>query len=352
MWLTRAETSCLIADFVFLVFAGLPIGTWQTALQQKVNEFRASAYPESTKSTYRTHLKTYLTFCLAFGFDPVPASQQCLSQYISALSQILKFQSIKQYLNIVRLIHLEAGLPNPLKENWYISTILNGARRVLGDQQNPKLPITPQILLNIHKKLNLSTPIEALFWAALLVGFFAFLRKSNLLPPSKGFDPDKHLTRQDFNLITNGIAIDIKWSKTIQFKQRSFQVVVPMVAGSELCPVKASLHAFRLAPNFPRDPAFSFRVGSVLSVLSYSEFLSKLRKILHTLGLSPSSYAGHSLRRGGATWAFTCGVSSEFIKTQGDWKSDSYQRYLHLSTQEKSSVALKMAQGLKNFNSS
>jgi len=329
------------------LFAGLPIVTWKAALQQQVNHFRASAYPESTKATYRTHLKTYLIFCLAFGFNPVPASQQCLSQYISALSQILKFQSIKQYLNIVRLIHLESGFVNPLQDNWYIRSILNGARRVLGDVQIPKLPITPQILKKIHTKLNLSLPRDALFWAATLVGFFAFLRKSNLFPPSKGFDPNKHLTRQDFKIVEHGLSVDIKWSKTIQFSQRVLQVVVPLIPGSLLCPVTAVWHAFNLAPNATLDPAFSFRVGQALSVLTYKEFVTKLRQILDSIGLPASSYAGHSLRRGGATWAYSCGVSGEFIKLQGDWKSEAYQKYLSLSTDDKSFVALKMAAGLK-----
>ena len=37
-------------------------------------------------------------------------------------------------------MHLEAGLPNPLEKNWYVSSILKGIRRVKGDASVQKLP--------------------------------------------------------------------------------------------------------------------------------------------------------------------------------------------------------------------
>ena len=49
----------------------------------------------------------------------------------------------------------------------------------------------------------------------------------------------------------------------------------------------------------------------------------------HLLG-SARRFSGHSLRRGGATFAFQCGIPSELIKLQGDWRSDAYMLYLSL----------------------
>ena len=48
------------------------------------------------------------------------------------------------------------------------------------------------------------------------------------------------------------------------------------------------------------------------------------------LSLDPADFSGHSLRRGGATFAFQCGIPSELIKLQGDWRSDAYMLYLTL----------------------
>jgi hypothetical protein len=330
------------------LFAGLPLDIWNRTLQHQVDKFRSRAYPESTKSTYRTHLKTYLAFCVALGFVPVPASQQCISKYVAALSQILTYNSLKQYLNIIRLLHLEAGFPNPLLDNWYLKSILQGVRRTLGDAQKPKLPITPDILLRVVTKLDLSIPKDSLFWASILLGFFTFLRKSNLFPPATGFDPKLHLVRSDFQLSPPNFSVKIKSSKTIQFQDRQLTLVIPSNPGNILCPVTALLRAFSLAPNLPLDPAFSFRVGTRLVTFSYLDFLKKLRSILGALGYPSSEYSGHSLRRGGASWAFSCGLPTEFIKKHGDWKSDAYQKYLHLSIQEQHHLAQQMVLNLPN----
>ena len=216
----------------------------------------------------------------------------------------------------------------------------------MGDQQSPKLPITPEILIKISHVLNLASPKDSMFWAAILVGFFAFLRKSNLFPPNKGFDPLKHLIREDFTQIPQGLLLRLKWSKTLQFRERAVTLVVPSIPDSPLCPVTAVRQAFSSTSSWPQDPAFSFRVGPVLSITSYREFVARLRSILQILGYPPASYAGHSLRRGGASWAFKCGVPAEFIKMQGDWRSDAYQKYLELSVTDKSVVAQKMGSNL------
>ena len=69
--------------------------------------------------------------------------------YPAYLAQRLKSSSIRQYLNIVRITHLEAGLVNQLKDNWYISSTLKGVDRVKGKAVSRKSPITPDILFRI-----------------------------------------------------------------------------------------------------------------------------------------------------------------------------------------------------------
>jgi len=49
------------------------------------------------------------------------------------------------------------------------------------------------------------------------------------------------------------------------------------------------------------------------------------------LDLDPQSFSPHSFRRGGASFAFECNVPGEFIKFQGDWRSDGYLVYLEMS---------------------
>ena len=58
------------------------------------------------------------------------------------------------YVSIVRLIHLELGLKNPLKENWFVSSVLSGIKRGKGASQSYKLPVDISMLRQFHQKIK------------------------------------------------------------------------------------------------------------------------------------------------------------------------------------------------------
>ena len=77
------------------------------------------------------------------------------------------------------------------------------------------------------------------FKVAYLLGFFAFLRLSNLCPHSAStFDILKHLTRGDVFFHNNGVKILIKWRKTMQLGNQAKIISIPLL-NSVLCPVLA-----------------------------------------------------------------------------------------------------------------
>ena len=51
------------------------------------------------------------------------------------------------------------------------------------------------------------------------------------------------------------------------------------------------------------------------------------------LGLESKDYAGHSMRRGGATSMAIRGVPVWIIKAIGNWRSDCFMRYIQLGEQ-------------------
>ena len=143
-------------------------------LDQEVSRLRQLTFAESSRRTYSCQLLLYLKFCSSLNISPVPISQHDLGRYIAFISSKLSFSSVRQYLNAVRLLHLEGGYANPLLDNWYISSILKGMRRLKGDASRQKLPITCQILQRILTVLDFDKPFDLCFWAACLVGFFSF----------------------------------------------------------------------------------------------------------------------------------------------------------------------------------
>ena len=274
-------------------------------------------------------------------------THQVLARYIAFLADRLKFSSIKQYLNIVRILHQEQGLPNPLKDNYHVDLTLRGVRRVLGDKVTQKLPITPEILLRIKSQLNPQSTEEMLFWAAALAAFFGMLRRSNVLhnPP---FNSEIHLRRLDVRLFKWGLALRVRWSKTIQFRDRELLIPLPAMPSHPLDPVSAILKAFSLAPGAP-DEGPAFVSPSNFLPLSPARFSQILKSHIKKIGYDHHKYSGHSFRRGGATWAMRNHFPAEVIKFMGDWKSDAYMAYIDMPLQARINYSKQMAAKLPHY---
>jgi hypothetical protein len=257
---------------------------------------------------------------------PVPASEEFIAKYAAFLARRLKPASVKQYLNIIRILHNEANMSNPLQDNWYVHTTLKGIEREKGTAVARKVPITPDILQQILECLDLSCVGDSMFWAACLLMFFATLRKSNLVSDSvASFSADKQFCRADISFIDDCVHIKVKYSKTIQFKERGYTVVLPRLH-HPLCPVTALRRALQKCPLPSSAPAF---VTNILGTPMTGSWLgAKLRTIVRRVGLDPRLYTSHSFRRGSAVWALQCGVPGEIVKQMGDWKSECYHQYL------------------------
>ena len=280
----------------------------------RVRQLRTQALATSTRGTYNTHLKSYLSFCNLLACSPLPVTQETVCRYVAHLSARLSYSSVRQYLSVLRYISLEANLPNPLLNNWHLSTLLKGLKREMGASVCKKAPVTPELLLGMRSRLIMSSSLDRAVWAAALLMFFCLLRKSNALPASlNSFCPGKHLARQDFSLapqgLPYGLVVNLRWSKTIQYRERALLCPLPKLPGHPLCPVTALAAAFALDPlPLREDPAFWFSHNGVWKPLTYPTFLTRFRTLLSALGRDPASFAVHSFRRGGASWAFAQGL--------------------------------------------
>ena len=98
---------------------------------------------------------------------------------------------------------------------------------------------------------------------------------------------------------------------------------------------KVSCGFSSLVPSQASSPLFVVNHFGSLQPLLAAHFNRFLKSCVAAVGLNPSNFSSRSFRQGGATFAFNCGAPTEFIKTQGDWRSDAYLVYLKLSTEKK-----------------
>ena len=304
-----------------------------------VGKLKGLALEESTKRSYQTHRKAYLDFCALYALNPVPVSVQQATRYAAYLSKRLAPQSIPKYLNILRVLHLEAGLPDPqVMQMFELKSVLTGYEKLRGLTVHRVTPITPALLLALRGTIDFTTVGGACMWAACLVGFYGLLRKSNLFPSClKSFNPEKQLTKSDICSTPWGVEIVVRWTKTVQKKEYVLKVPLLAMPGHPLCPVAAVRAVFILTRAMPMDGPVFYREDKKLGLtpILYKWFLNELRGLLKGLGHDPSEFGSHSFRRGGASWALHCGLQSDVIKVLGDWKSQAYQAYLEIPVDQK-----------------
>ena len=297
-------------------------------------------------NTRRSQWRSYLRFCTSYHLVPVPAEDQTIIRFLIHLSYYCKYSTVINYLSAINVLHRHFGLNVTFQEVFSIKLILRGFRRILGDAPVEKLPMTPDILLRLHPQLTARS--DSGFWAAMLIGFYTFFRKSNLVPKSvKDFDPAKNLCRRDIIVRPWGLVICVRWSKTIQFRER--QLLIPVMRlsqGHPLCPVQAyERHVLEFPVSQPSPVFLHYRKGHA-TAMTHSVFTDKLRKVLSHAGFQASKFSGHSFRRGGASYAFRCGAPVELISLQGDWSSDAVLLYIAQPLERRLSVAKLIAHNI------
>lgn len=234
--------------------------------------------------------------------------------------------TVKVYLHGIRAHFLDntMGRFNPC-ESYRVQMCLRGAARILKDIPNPKLAFLIEFLLAIRVRMSESY-IDRRDWAAFTTGFFALLRKAELLA----------LRWRDVKKIDKGAKIFVSISKTDPNSKGMF---VHVASRSDvLCPVAALISLASIAEASIDEDAFIFtatnRKSPTNQPLSHAAFVKRIKKWVAEIGLDPRDFSGHSLRRGGATALIRAGVTPELVQLQGRWRSDAYKLYVQRSSEQ------------------
>ena len=250
------------------------------------------------------------------------------------------------FLVFMEHFHQVYGFSSGWEQQHFFRLIIKGTKRYLGMQA------TTFMLHRMAFFFDLRIPLHAAMWALFLVAFFSFLRNFNLVVKNmRSVSSVKVLCCSHLILNENTAFLRILATKTIQFAQRSLNIPLPVIPGSILCPV-AALHTHLKLNQVPASaPLFSVLASDSESVqaITYPQFSRFLARSLQAIGADPSEFSPHSFRRGGATFAFDCGLPAELIKLQGDWRSDAYLVYLEMTDHQKRTAVNAMAHALQQI---
>ena len=278
-------------------------------LDQRASSLFAKGLADSTKRAYRCGQRRYLRFCSNGNLGAIPATERVLSYFVTQLAKEgLRHKTIKAYLSAVRFLHISKGGDDPF---WTplnrLHYILQGIRREeanKGVRSRERLPISPSILRTIKAvwQAQGQNPDTIMLWAAVCLGFFAFLRAGEMTVPSDdGLDLNTHLTPQDISVDCPHrpavMKVTIKTSKTDPFRKG-----IDLFLGkseTDLCPVVAVLGYLVVRGHGP-GPLFKFKDGCSLT---RQRLVVAVREALQVAGLDCTKYCGHSFRIGAATMA-------------------------------------------------
>ena len=252
-----------------------------------------------------------------FELPALPATTNILVWYTQFISTKLKSHaSVVNYLAGVKKLHELLGCETSAFKGILLKMTLQGLRRENRHIPCRARPMTPAILRDMYKHLDMNIIVDAVFWCASLFAFFLLFRKSNLMPTTvEKFDPEKQLRHGDCVIVDDSkVVVGIRWAKNAQFGRELLTFPLPKLHNSALCPVAALKNVRRLVKHSQSDHIFKI---NQCNTLTYRMFQEKLKETVNKTGRDGQAFSSHSYRRRISIEFFTvCCTNSKCFDAQ------------------------------------
>ena len=243
----------------------------------------------NTLRAYKADYKDFAAFCVKNGFKAMPSEPKIITLYLTHLSKLCKFSTLKRRLASISVIHKISGHYIDIKHPM-ITENLMGIKRILGTHQKAKKPILINelklIVSVIDKEKNEKNRFKNR--ALILIGFAGGFRRSELVS----------INFEDIDFVNEGVKIFVKRSKTDQSGE-GMTKGIPYFSNPDYCPVVSLKNWIKKS---------EIKSGKIFDISDKSVALT-IKKYAGIAGLDSNKYSGHSLRSGFAT--STAGLGAE-----------------------------------------
>ncbi|KAI0374165.1 hypothetical protein BV20DRAFT_924163, partial [Pilatotrama ljubarskyi] len=239
---------------------------------------------------------------------PIDPTIDNLSFYVVYMCHQIKPDSVDSYLSGI-CNQLESLFPSVRsnRRSPLVSRTLKGCKRLFNTPPNRKLPLSVEHVLLLLDAFPPSSHDNLLFRCLLVCGFFALHRLGELVDDDQ---PDLRDWRKTIRRATISLAVD-HFSYILPTHKADPGYNSHTVVISDDHPDLNPVHIFRSYVT-SRDGLFRFLpalwITSSGSVPTRSWFINRMRRVL------PTTFAGHSLRAGGATYYAARGWSDDRIQ--------------------------------------
>ena len=268
----------------------------------RARDYAEAAHAPATRRAYRVSWHNFTSYCLAHGFDALPASPQTVALWVTSLAERAKIATIRLSLAAISQKHREMGLESPTTLDM-VHRIVRGVARTNGCAQTRKSAVTLDHLRAMLLEVRGDGLKAKRDRAVVLLCFAAALRRSELAA----------LRAEDLRFEKRGLIVTIRRSKTDQ-EAKGAEIAVPYVPSRSLCAVlavKAWLEASAIAAG-PLFRSFSLQRQMLETPIDGRDVANLVKKLTSKARLD-GDFSGHSLRAGFATSAAAAKASLDAI---------------------------------------
>lgn len=236
-------------------------------------------------------------------------------------------RTVKNKLSHIRTYLRKVGVPTHDMDHFRVKWACTALDRNSTYIPRTKEAMSTTVLYNMVT--TLPHDLQALnVKVAVLVIYYAALRQSEVLAPSvKGYDPAKHLSRADVQLLDACLQVKVKHAKNMQSIYQSKVITLQASPDPRLCIVALTRRMIQATPTqHPTDPFimchFTRRPVSVETVRKIWS------KHLRAQGVDVTHLSLHSIRKAAATAAHAHGCTEMQIQKYGGWRSNAHRLYI------------------------
>ena len=264
----------------------------------------------NTVKAYESDFKDFSLFCIRNNMQPLPTEPKILSLYITHLSKVCKYSTLKRRIASIKVIHKIKGHYLDSKHPIIMENLL-GIKRIIGSYQKSKKPLLIndlKLIINVIDKFEKNNYKKIRNKSLILLGFSGGFRRSELVD----------IELDDLEFVKEGLKIFIKKSKTDQSGEGSIKAI-PYFKNDDFCPVRKLKDLI----NYK-----NIKGGKIYKISDKSVSLI-IKKYARIAGLEHEKYGGHSLRSGFATSAADAGAEERNIMAMtGHKTAQMVRRYI------------------------
>ena len=254
------------------------------------------AFRPKTHKAYTTMFKTFVAFCIFTKVCLENADVKAILSFLECLvANAVSSCMLANYVSAIKANFILYDLPFQVLGHPKVKYFIKAVKI----NRPPALKSHNIISISMLTDLALACgpfPYGQVYKASLLLGFFAFLRLSNLAPHSvAAFDQTRHFTGQDVFFTRKHLKLITKWSKTMQTRDKIQCITVPKLKNKIICPFRAvralqTLYTFASSTSLLQIPSHQGLIP-----LTDSKMCKVLKSINLSLGLEPSYFTFHDL---------------------------------------------------------